>query len=138
MKGLIAAGMALVLSGCIVVSRETRTYCPPPDSAKGPNVGTICAATQLRYMSDRARILKSVAGRDDLTDSEQRLMIDVAARTDLYMSDRSDILLTLASNPHLCTDARADIGRRIGEFEIYESDKVRIVEAMDAAARKKS
>ncbi len=127
----------LALSGCIVGSRHETRYEPPPATGpEGPNAGTIRAAMQLGYASDRARMLKKVAQRDDLTEAEQTLLIDAAFHTDLYRSDRSEILLALVSNAKLCSGPRNTIGSKIGELDVYESDRVRIVEAMDASSRR--
>lgn len=135
MKSLLLSLCLLMLSGCVVVSRDSTTYSRKPPKADGPNAGTIHGATHLGYMSDRARLLKDVAGRDNLTDSEQLLIIDAAARTELYLSDRSDILLTLAKNPRFAPCARNTLGEDLHQIDLYESDRVRIVEAMDASAR---
>jgi len=71
-----------------------------PEGAPGPNCPAIEAARQVSISAHRAEVLQTIAGRDDLTTTDQLFLVNVTCDDGISAHQR-DVLVALAKNPTL-------------------------------------
>ena len=84
-----------------------------PDGAPGPACAAIEAARQVSISAHRAEVLEAIAGRDDLTTTDQLFLVNVTCNDGISAHQR-DVLLSLAQNPALSIPGQFHLANELG------------------------
>jgi hypothetical protein len=120
---LAAMAAVLLLTGCAV-------------HPKGPH-GPACpviedAAHIIEYPSERLRILKRVAARENLSTHEQIYLVDTVILVG-FSSDKAQALITLIRNPCCTAETRQHIRTMLKLSRMLGRDQRHVVEALEQA-----
>ncbi len=121
----VAAGLLLGLTGCVI-------------HPKGPH-GAACPVIEdasyiIEYPSERLRILKSVAVREDLSAHEQIYLVNAVMAVG-FSSDKAQALVTLIRNPCCTADTRQHIRKMLKLSRMLGHDQRRVIDALERAER---
>lgn len=81
------------------------------------------------FSSNNAEVLKDLAGREQLSPSQQIKLIEATFSKVSYSSDQADVLCTLLQNKSLTKSARKLIAKDVDKLS-YSSDREQVLKAM--------
>lgn len=115
---LLAAGLVLVTSGCVMRPRD----------ATGPAADAIEAALAIDFDKERLPLLRRIAARPDLTPPTQLYLVDAICHGG-FGGAQADALIALIENSDCTPAARKRIAGKLRSVR-FSTDRRRVVEAL--------
>lgn len=138
MRWLSLLSVGVALSGCTIrfggSSEENGSEgrsCAGIAGDCGTACSDILAASKIGFSSDRAEVLKVIAGRSNLSTHEQIRLVNATVTPGGFSRDQADVLVALASNPCLAPEARQHLATRLDAL-FHSFDCKRVVDALNA------
>ena len=138
----ILAGLALVISGCIVAlggdpckPKPPCSHCPQPAVEREPIMAEIDAACSLISENDKFQLFTAFASRPHLSDGTQVYLVRMASKCFIGESNKLDTLLTLTNNPAFSPAGKKEILANLNMF-MSESAKRTILDEFNRLAVK--
>lgn len=126
LKLFVVLPCLLVFStSCISFLRDTR-----PDNLTGRHAAAITAADSISFSDDRTSVLKTLAAKPDLTESEQIYLVNVTTDRG-FGEDQADVLVVLAKNPCLTEGARMHLAENLHRVS-FSGERERVASALAA------
>ncbi|HZW07370.1 MAG TPA: hypothetical protein VFF65_09615 [Phycisphaerales bacterium] len=127
----LTAASVTLLPGCIV-HVDHGDCCPPGVYAAetGNYAGAIRAANTVGHSSDRSATLATVAGKPDLDEPSQMMLVNSLRGSWGHSSDKTNVLQTLVSNPALTPRAALHVANSLERIASHSSDRKRIADLL--------
>lgn len=123
---------AIALPGCISVRTE-RVELPPQREIVGQvgaYSGAIRASRSISFSSERLGVLQTIAGKPDLEECDQLLLVRTVAGDDGFSSNKVEVVKALLNNPACTNRTRALVGDSITKLAEFSSHRREIAELL--------
>lgn len=123
---------ATALPGCVSVRTERIELPPRPETVGqvGAYSGAIRAARSITFSSERLGVLQAIAGKPDLEECDQLLLVRTVAVDDGFSSNKVEVVKALLNNPACTNRTRAVVGDSITKLADFSSHRREIAELL--------